>query len=128
MPLVSFSTITFMYYISKRIEISYAHQLVLDYESKCTHLHGHNGIVTVFCCAETLDHNGMVTDFTHVKERVQKKLDHRNVNDILDFNTTAENMARWICEQVPNAYKVTFQESEGNIAVYVKPGFENAAL
>ena len=102
-----------MYYISKRIEISYAHQLVLDYESKCTHLH---------------DHNGMVTDFTHVKERVQKKLDHRNVNDILNFNTTAENMARWICEQVPNAYKVMFQESEGNIAVYVKPGFENAAL
>ena len=37
-------------------------------------------------------------------------------------------MARWICEQVPNAYKVVFQESEGNIAVYVKPGFENAAL
>ena len=104
-----------MYYISKRIEISYAHQLVLDYESKCTHLHGHNGVVTVFCCAETLDHNGMVTDFTHVKDRV-------------NFNTTAENMARWICEQVPNAYKVMFQESEGNIAVYVKPGFENAAL
>ena len=117
-----------MYYISKRIEIAYAHQLELDYESKCTRLHGHNAIVVVYCCSETLNHNGMVTDFTHVKERVQNQLDHKFVNDIMDFNTTAENMARWICEQVPNAYKVSFQESEGNVAVYVKPGFENAAI
>ena len=67
----------------------------------------------------------MVTDFTHVKTLIQNKLDHQYVNDILDFNPTAENMAHWICEQVPNCYKVTFQESEGNIACYVKPGFEN---
>ena len=117
-----------MYYISKRIEIAYSHQLKLDYESKCTRPHGHNGIVTVYCCAEELNEYGMVVDFTHVKQRVQDKLDHRNVNEILDFNTTAENMTRWICDQIPNAYKVSFQESEGNIAVYVKPGFENAAL
>ena len=105
-----------MYYISKRIEIAYSHQLKLDYESKCTRPHGHNGIVTVYCCAEELNEYGMVVDFTHVKQRVQ------------DFNTTAENMARWICDQIPNAYKVSFQESEGNVAVYVKPGFEDAAL
>ena len=117
-----------MYYISKRIEISYSHQLHLDYESKCNRPHGHNGIITVYCRAEELDKNGMVTDFPHVKQRVQDKLDHRNVNEILDFSTTAENMARWICEQVPNAYKVSFQESEGNVAVYVKPGCENADL
>lgn len=28
-----------MYYISKRIEIAGAHQLVLNYESKCENLH-----------------------------------------------------------------------------------------
>ncbi len=117
-----------MYYITKRIEISYAHQLSLDYESKCTRLHGHNGVITVYCCAETLNHNGMVADFTHIKSAVQDRLDHRNINEVVSFNTTAENMARWICDQVPNAYKVMFQESEGNVAVYVKPGFENAAL
>lgn len=114
-----------MYYISKRIEIAFAHQLKLTYESKCHKLHGHNGVVKIFCCSEKLDENGMVTDFTHVKTLIQNKLDHQYVNDILDFNPTAENMAHWICEQVPNCYKVTFQESEGNIACYVKPGFEN---
>ena len=48
--------------------------------------------------------------------------------DIVDFNPTAENLARWICDRVPGCYKVMFQESEGNVAVYVKDGFENAAL
>lgn len=117
-----------MYYVSKRIEVSYAHALSLDYESKCCKLHGHNGIITIFCCSEELNENGMVMDFTHIKEAVKKHIDHRNVDEIFDFNTTAENMARWICDQIPQAYKVIFQESEGNVAAYVRPGFEGAAL
>ncbi|MBQ6659367.1 MAG: 6-carboxytetrahydropterin synthase, partial [Prevotella sp.] len=38
-----------MYYVKKTMEISAAHQLQLDYESKCTNLHGHNWIITVYC-------------------------------------------------------------------------------
>lgn len=117
-----------MYYVSKRIEIAFAHRLSLDYESKCTSLHGHNAIVTVFCCSEQLNHNGMVVDFKHIKEAVTSRLDHGYANGIISLNPTAENLARWICDQVPHCYKVMFQESEGNIAVYVKDGFENAAL
>lgn len=117
-----------MYYISKRFEISFAHRLDLSYSSKCTNLHGHNGIVTVFCAAEDLDENGMVIDFTHVKELVQKKLDHQYLNDHFDFNPTAENLARWICDTVPYCYKVAFQESEGNVAIYVRPDFDKAPL
>ena len=114
-----------MYYISKRLEIAFAHRLTLNYESKCQRLHGHNGIVTLYCCAEELDANGMVVDFSHVKQQISEQLDHRYLNDIVDFNPTAENLARWIAEQVPHCYKVTFQESEGNIACYVKPGYEH---
>ena len=44
-----------MYYVKKTMEISAAHRLTLDYESKCTQLHGHNWMVTVFCKAEELD-------------------------------------------------------------------------
>ena len=120
------STPTLMYYISKRIEVAFAHQLHLNYESKCQNLHGHNGIITIYCCSEELDANGMVIDFTHVKQQITQKLDHRYLNDFLDFNPTAENIAHWIAQQIPHCYKVTFQESEGNIAAYVKPGFENA--
>ncbi len=109
-----------MYYVEKRIEVAMAHRLCLTYESKCSHLHGHNAIVTVYCKSETLNENGMVVDFSTVKNIVKGLLDHQYVNDKVDFNPTAENLARWICEQVPNCYKVTFQESRDNIATYEK--------
>ena len=107
-----------MYYITKRIEISAAHRLTLDYESKCTRLHGHNWIITVHCRAEELDANGMVTEFTHIKNVVTDKLDHTVLNEVVPFNPTAENLARWICEHIPHCYRVDVQESEGNVASY----------
>lgn len=107
-----------MYYLTKRIEISASHKLCLDYESKCTQLHGHNWIITVHCKARELDRNGMVTDFTDIKRTVMGQLDHAYLNDVVPFNPTAENLARWICESVPNCYRVDVQESEGNVASY----------
>lgn len=107
-----------MYYVTKRLEISAAHRLTLDYTSKCTGLHGHNWIVTVYCRAAELNKAGMVTDFTQIKQLVSERLDHQVLNDVLPFNPTAENIARWICEQVDNCYKVEVQESEGNTATY----------
>lgn len=107
-----------MYYVSKRMEIAGAHNLKLDYESKCANLHGHNWIVTVHCKSSTLNTNGMVVDFTNIKKMVHDKLDHQYLNTIVDFNPTAENISKWICDQVPNCYKVEVQESEGNIATY----------
>ena len=106
-----------MYRISKRMEIAAAHRLDLDYESKCTVLHGHNWIITVYCQAEELDANGMVIDFKNVKHMVHRQLDHKVINDVLDCNPTAENIAKWIADQVgPRCYRVTVQESEGNVA------------
>lgn len=107
-----------MYTVIKRLEISAAHSLSLTYESKCSNLHGHNWIVTVYCRAKELDENGMVTDFSHIKQNIQGQLDHKNLNEVLPLNPTAENIARWICEQIPACYKVEVQESEGNMAIY----------
>ena len=107
-----------MYTVIKRLEISAAHSLSLTYESKCSNLHGHNWIVTVYCRAKELDENGMVTDFSHIKQNIQGQLDHKNLNEVLPFNPTAENIARWICKQIPACYKVEVQESEGNMAIY----------
>ena len=107
-----------MYYVTKQLEISAAHRLELNYPSKCTSLHGHNWIVTVHCRAAELNANGMVTDFTHIKQLVSERLDHRCLNDTLPFNPTAENIARWICDNVENCYRVDVRESEGNTASY----------
>ena len=102
------------------MEISAAHRLNLSYESKCQNLHGHNWHVTIYCKAKELNKDGMVCDFTHIKKAIHEKLDHQYLNDILSFNPTAENMARWMCEQIPTCYKVSVQESDGNIATYEK--------
>lgn len=107
-----------MFIVKKRMEIAGAHRLNLNYESKCANLHGHNWIVTVWCKSKTLDDNGMVMDFTHIKREVQDKLDHKFLNDVVEFNPTAENIAKWVCEQIPHCYRVAVQESEGNVATY----------
>ncbi len=107
-----------MFTIKKLFEISASHNLNLDYESKCQNLHGHNWIVTIYCKSETLDNNGMVIDFTEIKKIVHKKLDHQNLNEVLDFNPTAENIAKWIVDSIDKCYKAEVQESEGNTAIY----------
>ena len=107
-----------MYYVSKRMEIAGAHHLALPYKSKCANIHGHNWIVIVYCKARELNADGMIADFKHIKEKIHGYLDHGYLNELLPFNPTAENIARWVVEQIPECYKASVQESEGNIAIY----------
>ena len=107
-----------MYYVEKTLTISAAHNLNLSYESKCENLHGHNWKIIVYCKAKELDQDGMVTDFKHIKRIVKSNFDHKYINEVLDVNPSAENIARWICDHVKNCYKVLVQESEGNQAIY----------
>lgn len=113
--------------VTKRMEIAGAHCLSLPYESKCKHLHGHNWIVEVSVSSRdnVVNQSGMVVDFTILKKLVKEKLDHRNLNDILSTNPTAENIAMWIADHVnkeasPDGFvsKVIVQESEGNTVCY----------
>ena len=46
-------------------------------------------------------------------------LDHGYLNDLIDRNPTAENIAQWIVERIPQCYKAVVQESEGNTAMAV---------
>ncbi|MBQ5872422.1 MAG: 6-carboxytetrahydropterin synthase, partial [Bacteroidaceae bacterium] len=74
--------------------------------------------ITVYCKARELNEDGMVVDFKLIKERIESLLDHANLNEVLPCNPTAENIAKWTCDQLPECYRVDVQESEGNMATY----------
>lgn len=105
-----------IYCITKTFEVAGCHQLTLPYDSKCSRLHGHNWKITVFLASTEVNGEGMVEDFTHIKKKVHGYLDHGNLNELLPFNPTAENIAAWVVEQFPCCYKALVVESEGNAA------------
>ena len=78
----------------------------------------------ISCKSEILTEYGMIVDFKKIKTTISDKLDHKYLNDVVDFNPTAENIAKWICDEVTAicdvgyCYRVSVQESEGNIAIY----------
>jgi 6-pyruvoyltetrahydropterin/6-carboxytetrahydropterin synthase len=77
-----------------------AHRLP-RYEGPCFRLHGHNYKFFVTVEGDVDPATGMIADFGKIKdvvgEQVLARVDHRNLNDVLD-NPTAENIARWIWE------------------------------
>jgi 6-pyruvoyltetrahydropterin/6-carboxytetrahydropterin synthase len=81
--------------------IDAGHKLHLPYESKCNREHGHMYRIRVTIGALKLDANGMVVDFTHVKE-VLRKYDHRVLNEFFE-PTTAEKFAEILMDELNDA-------------------------
>ncbi len=108
-----------MYRVTRQIDFCYGHRL-LNYEGKCRHLHGHNGVAVITLEAPELDHRGMLVDFSDIKQSVQcwidENLDHNMLlcrEDpilpvlqergervfVMEQNPTAENIAQLIYQQ-----------------------------
>ena len=107
-----------MYRVKKTLEVSASHHISFAGGSQTEPDHGHNWKITIYCAAEELDADGMVVDFCEIERRICGSLDHRDLNEVLPFNPTTENLARWICEQIPQCYKVEVEECPGNEASY----------
>ena len=105
-----------MYRIRKRIEISASHMLETSSASACNNLHGHNWIITVYCEREELDDFGMVIDYKDITYKIEQVLDHRNLNDVLECNPTAENIAKWVVDKIPYCYRADVEECENSWA------------
>lgn len=105
-----------------------AHRLP-RYEGPCFRLHGHNYKFFVSVEGEVDPRTGMIADFGKIKEvvgeEVLSRVDHRNLNDVLD-NPTAENIARWIWEalspRVPGLCEVRLYEIPDCCVTYRGPG------
>jgi 6-pyruvoyltetrahydropterin/6-carboxytetrahydropterin synthase len=105
-----------------------AHRLP-RYEGPCFRLHGHNYRFFVGLEGEVDPRTGMIADFGDVKksvvDHVLARVDHRDLNDLLD-NPTAENIARWIWEalepHVPGLLEVRLHEIPDCCVTYRGPG------
>ena len=120
-----------------------------DYYGKCENLHGHRWRVVVYLQVEELQREGtmrdMVVDFGVFKREVRAVahlLDHTFLVEegslapatmqalvaegfsltVLPFRTTAENLARWFCEQLQErglpVSRVDCYETPNNCAIY----------
>lgn len=115
-----------MYVIEKEFHFSASHQLSgLPDGHQCSRLHGHNYIIVVELRSAALDHVGFVVDYGELKplkEYIDSTLDHRHLNDVFDFNTTAENIAKhlfeWCRKQWHETYAVRVSETPKTWATY----------
>jgi len=128
--------------VTKTFDFCYGHRL-LEYDGKCKHLHGHNGLLEVDIEADSLDSLGMVMDFTEVRDIVKgwvdDNLDHKMLlrrDDpvaplltdlgepvyLLNDNPTAENIAVLIFQQTRsqglNIAEIRLWESPTSYAAY----------
>jgi len=105
-----------------------AHRLP-RYDGPCFRLHGHNYRFFVGLEGEVDPKSGMIVDFGVVKaavtEHVLARVDHRDLNDLLE-NPTAENIARWIFEglepHLKGLVEVRLYEIPDSCVTYRGPG------
>ncbi len=88
--------------IDKTYDFAASHYLDgLPEGHKCSRLHGHTYFVTVTVGSEVLHGPGFVTDFANLApfhNYVIALADHQHLNEVLDINPTAENIARHLAE------------------------------
>jgi 6-pyruvoyltetrahydropterin/6-carboxytetrahydropterin synthase len=82
-----------------------------NYRGKCENVHGHNYRCQVTVEGSELDSIGLLVDFVELKKAVHAvldRLDHQWLNEYPPFtvqNPSAENIARYIYEQVVEGLK-----------------------
>ena len=87
-----------MYRIAKRFRFCASHILHgLGDAHPCSRLHGHNYEVQLLLAAEALDASGFVVDYNALqrfRDLLSERYDHRHLNDVVDFQPSAELLAR----------------------------------
>lgn len=95
------------FYVTKTFTFDSAHYLE-EYKGKCEELHGHTYKLEVTVCGQR-DSSGLVLDFGIIKKIVNEKiidrLDHKLLNQVLDFNPSAENIVAWIWKELQDDLK-----------------------
>jgi len=142
--------------IRKSFKLEMGHRVVGSYTTGCQSNHGHSAVVELFLEAKTLDHTGMIIDFTEVKDLLGdffNQFDHRTLvwdQDveylealeklgfalmIVPYNSTAENISKHMYQFVREALKnrvrvasVRYHETVTGYAEYFVEDYDRDAM
>ncbi len=93
-----------------------------EYKGKCEKIHGHTFQVEVKVKVTGLNKTGIGIDFTEIKKKLSEILpDHTFLNEVYDFNPSAENLSRHFYHELRKHFpvkEVTVWESEDASATY----------
>ena len=93
-----------------------------EYKGKCEKIHGHTFLVEVQIEVREIDKSGIGIDFNIIKQKLAAILpDHTLLNEVYDFNPSAENLARRFYAELRKVFSVkdvTVWESEDASATY----------
>lgn len=89
--------------VTKEFIFDSAH-FIENYVGPCANIHGHTYKLQVTLEGRVNPATGMIIDFSRLKQEVNSRiidlLDHKMLNDVLNFNPTAELMAQWMFDQL----------------------------
>ncbi len=92
--------------VTKVFTFDSAHHLN-NYIGKCSNIHGHTYKLEITLKGNT-DENGLIIDFHDIDRLVSTKIleqiDHKNLNDVFDFNPTCENTGLWIWDKAVSVF------------------------
>jgi 6-pyruvoyltetrahydropterin/6-carboxytetrahydropterin synthase len=98
--------------VSKKGSFDAAHNNP-ELPGKCANIHGHTYYYEIFCKGHVDPKTGIMIDFRELKramkEEVEDKLDHKYLNEVLTFVTSAENVAAWILKQMQERFREVFK-------------------
>lgn len=86
-----------MYILKLKHHFDACHNLK-HYVGACSNLHGHRWDVEVTIKVSSLT-DDMVVDFKTLKGIINE-LDHNYLNNLLDFNPTAENISKYLSDKI----------------------------
>lgn len=111
-----------MYKIRKTFKVEMAHRLISSYSEECQNLHGHSYVIEVVLKSRALNPDDMVIDFKELKHLIKGYINeydhavmlsadddqefvnivraHNSNTQVVPFNPTAENMARYFFENL----------------------------
>lgn len=116
-----------MYLIERSVNVKGFKRITVPYLSDYSKLHAYNWKVTVYAKSKDLNANGMVEDFVYIEESLKRLLDGVYLNELTDAEFTSpteENMAKYICDTIPECYKVRIQDLDNDsITEYIEEDF-----